>query len=318
MTQRRLVLLVTSPRVAPGILTRPAWQALEDATEILGRDDDAQVEALREAGVEVRASDIADPGALARHLVDTARERAVVWVLSSDGDPGLTDGIAAEVSRPMPDEPPEVELVLGSYDVPGAALLDVVAVMDRLRSPGGCPWDAEQTHASLAPYLLEEAHEAVEAMESGDRTHLLEELGDVLLQVAFHARVAEEHPEEPFSIDEVAAALVAKLVRRHPHVFGDGDAATATEVEHRWDAIKAQEKPERTGLLDGVPPSMSTLARAEKALSRAAKRGAQEQIDAALAGDDDGAAVLRLVAELAGRGVSADAALRATLRTVSD
>jgi XTP/dITP diphosphohydrolase len=154
-------------------------------------------------------------------------------------------------------------------------------------------------------------------METGDRTHLLEELGDVLLQVAFHARVAEEHPEEPFSIDEVAAALVAKLVRRHPHVFADGEAVTATEVEHRWDAIKAQEKPERESLLDGVPTSLSTLARAEKLLSRARKRGAQDQLDAALAVDDDGAAVLRLVAELAGRGVSADAALRATLRVFS-
>jgi len=92
------------------------------------------------------------------------------------------------------DDAPEVEVVVGSYDVPGARLLDLVAVMDRLRSPGGCPWDAEQTHESLVPYLIEETHELVEAIESGDRTHMVEELGDVLLQVFFHARMAQDAP----------------------------------------------------------------------------------------------------------------------------
>ena len=92
--------------------------------------------------------------------------------------------------------------------------------MDRLRSPGGCPWDAEQTHESLVTYLLEETYETIEAIETGDRDHLREELGDLLLQVVFHARIAQEHPEQPWSIDDVAADIVAKLVRRHPHVFG--------------------------------------------------------------------------------------------------
>ena len=151
--------------------------------------------------------------------------------------------------------------------------------MDRLRSPGGCPWDAEQTHESLAPYLLEEAHEAVEAMETGDRTHLVEELGDVL-QVVFHARVGQEDPDSPFDIDDIAAALVAKLVRRHPHVFADGDAATASEVESRWEEIKSEEKPARERLLDGVPAGMPALARAEKAFSRARKRGGSAELDA--------------------------------------
>jgi NTP pyrophosphatase (non-canonical NTP hydrolase) len=108
----------------------------------------------------------------------------------------------------------------------GAALLELVAVMDRLRSPGGCPWDAEQTHQSLVPYLIEETYEAVEAIESGDRAHMAEELGDVLLQVVFHARVAQEHPEAPFDIDDIAAGIAAKLRRRHPHVFGDVVAET--------------------------------------------------------------------------------------------
>ena len=117
-------------------------------------------------------------------------------------------------------------MLTGSYDLPGARLLDLVAVMDRLRSPGGCPWDAEQTHASLLPYLLEETHEVIEAVERDDRAQLAEELGDLLLQVVFHARVAQEDPQQPFDIDDVAAGIVAKLVRRHPHVFADGAAST--------------------------------------------------------------------------------------------
>ncbi|MBK5249611.1 MAG: hypothetical protein JJE50_09290, partial [Actinomycetales bacterium] len=151
---------------------------------------------------------------------------------------------------------------------PGAALLDAVAVMDRLRSPGGCPWDAEQTHASLARYAIEEAHEVAEAAESGDARALLEELGDLLLQVLFHARVAQEADDgAAFDIDDVARALVTKLTARHPHVFAarhphvfaaDGggeppaEPLTAAEVNVRWDAIKAAEKGRRS-VLDGVP-----------------------------------------------------------------
>lgn len=124
----------------------------------------------------------------------------------------------------------------------GAALLDLVAVMDRLRSPGGCPWDAEQTHASLVPYLVEETYEAVEAIESGERDHMAEELGDVLLQVVFHARVAQEDEVAPFDIDDVAAGIAAKLRRRHPHVFGDVVADTPEAVAANWSVIKAAEK----------------------------------------------------------------------------
>ena len=131
--------------------------------------------------------------------------------------------------------------------------------MDRLRSPGGCPWDAEQTHESLVPYLIEEAHEAVEAIESGDRAHMAEELGDVLLQVVFHARVAQEHPEAPFDIDDVAGGIVEKLVRRHPHVFADVDADTAAEVAANWEQIKAAEKAGRTSVLDGIPAGLPAL-----------------------------------------------------------
>lgn len=235
-----LTLLIASVRLPPGLLTRDAWQALEDADQILARDaDEPLAEAVLQSAlsVDVLGSEVA---ALARHLVAGAATSSLVWLGSADGDPGLTDAIALDVSRLA--TPPTIEVLVGSWDPPGARLLDVVAVMDRLRSPGGCPWDAEQTHSSLAPYLLEEAQEAVEAIESGDRVHLAEELGDVLLQVAFHARVAEEDPEAPFDIDTVASTLVAKLVRRHPHVFAGGDATTAADVEKEWARIKAEER----------------------------------------------------------------------------
>lgn len=239
----RLTLLITSPRVAPGLLSRAAWQAL-DAADVLCADlQNPTSSALVEAGVAVQEVPVGDAAAYAGLLVARALDAAVVWVTSADGDPGLTDAIATEVTRT--ENPPEVEVLVGSWDVPGARLLDVVAVMDRLRSPGGCPWDAEQTHESLLPYLHEEAGEYAEAVASGDRAHMAEELGDVLLQVAFHARVAAEHPEQPFDIDVVAGGLVEKLVRRHPHVFADGEASTPEEVEAAWAQIKATEKAEK-------------------------------------------------------------------------
>ncbi len=189
-----LTLLLTSPRVAGGLLTWPAWQALSQADLVMGREaPHEQAPALDEAAIPWQRSDSDQPRDIARQLVQAARTGSVVWLGSADGDPGLTDALAAELSRvAVAEDPPPVEVLVGSHDVPGARFLDLVAVMDRLRSPGGCPWDAAQTHESLTPYLLEEAYEAVEAVESGDRTALAEELGDVLLQVVFHARLAEE------------------------------------------------------------------------------------------------------------------------------
>ena len=289
----RVVLLGTTPRIAPGLLTREAWSSLEQAYAVWGRPDEPQVAALVEAGVEVLHRESAHPADLARDLVAASEVGDVVWVGSSDGDPGLSDAIAVEVTR-LP-EPPDVELLIGSFDVPGARLLDVVAVMDRLRSPGGCPWDAQQTHASLVPYLLEEAHEAIEAIESGDPTHMQEELGDLLLQIAFQARVAEEHATEPFDIDDVAGGLVDKLVRRHPHVFAEVEAATADAVEANWEAIKAAEKQHRTHPLEGVPSSLPALARAEKYVSRLHRNGRDDLVDAAVATGGLGAELLDLV-----------------------
>ncbi|MEJ5915155.1 MazG family protein [Pseudokineococcus sp. 1T1Z-3] len=157
---------------------------------------------------------------------------------------------------------------------PGTRLLELVAVMDRLRSPGGCPWDAEQTHASLAPYALEEAHEVVEAIEGGSPQDLREELGDLLLQVVFHARMAQEAPAgERFDVDDVAAGITAKMVGRHPHVFApQGGALTAADVEAGWEARKQAEKG-RASALDGVPVALPALARAQKLLRRAERAG---------------------------------------------
>jgi XTP/dITP diphosphohydrolase len=153
----------------------------------------------------------------------------------------------------------------------GRALLEAVAVMDRLRSPGGCPWDAEQTHASLAPYLLEEAYEAYQALEDDDSDALRDELGDVLLQVLFHARVAAEEPGG-WDIDDVANGLVAKLVRRHPHVFADTQVSGSADVEANWDAIKKSEKPGRS-VADGVPLALPALALLAKLQSRGTRAG---------------------------------------------
>ena len=167
------------------------------------------------------------------------------------------------------------------------ALADLVEVMDRLRSPGGCPWDAEQTHESLVPYAVEEVFEVVEAVETGDRVALREELGDLLLQVLFHARVAAEHPTEPFDLDDVAAGIAAKLRRRHPHVFAEAQVRDAAHVSARWDEIKRAEK-QRASALDGIPAGLPALARAQAVLARARRAG----LDTSAAGLDGPAAGL--------------------------
>ena len=196
----------------------------------------------------------------------------------------------------------------------GAAFADLVAVMDRLRSPGGCPWDAQQTHRTLLPHAIEEVAEVVEAVEADDRDGMREELGDLLLQVLFHARIAQEHPDDPFDIGDVAAGIAAKLRRRHPHVFGPEPEPElgAAEVHRRWEDIKRVEKG-RGSALDGVPPQLAALARADKVLSRASRAG----LEVSVAGVDDvGARLLDLVVEARAAGIDAEAALRARVREV--
>lgn len=143
----------------------------------------------------------------------------------------------------------------------------LVAVMNQLRSPGGCPWDAEQTHHSLLEYLLEESHELIEAIASGNRDEIREELGDVLLQVVFHARIAQEHGSDPFDLAEIAELTANKLISRHPHVFGDATAQTAQDVEAIWHEKKKIEKG-RASLLDGIPRTLPALMLATKMLKR--------------------------------------------------
>ena len=151
-------------------------------------------------------------------------------------------------------------------------LLRLLEVMDRLRSPGGCPWDAEQTHESLLKYLLEESYEFVDAVDADDRAAMREELGDVLLQVYFHSRIAQDHPTDPFSIEEVAAGIADKLIRRHPHVFGDVQADTSDEVLQNWEKLKAAEK-NRSSATDGVAISQPALPLITKLIYRAEKNG---------------------------------------------
>ena len=149
-------------------------------------------------------------------------------------------------------------------------LIRLVEVMDRLRSPGGCPWDAEQTHESLLKYQLEESYEFIEAVESGNRTDMQEELGDLLLQVYFHSRIAQEHPEEPFNLDDVAGSVADKLISRHPHVFGDTKVSSSDEVLANWEKIKNVEKG-RTEFDEGVPVGQPALSLASKLILRAMK-----------------------------------------------
>ena len=149
-------------------------------------------------------------------------------------------------------------------------LLRLVEVMDRLRSPGGCPWDAEQTHESLIKYLLEESYEFIDALGQGDREGMREELGDVLLQVYFHSRMAQDHPTDPFSIEDVAKLIADKLIRRHPHVFEGLQVDDMDEVIQNWEAIKAKEKG-RTSSLDGIAMAQPALPLVEKLIYRAEK-----------------------------------------------
>ena len=212
---------------------------------------------------------------------------------------------------------------------PGERLLELVAVMDRLRSPGGCPWDARQTHESLVEYLVEEAYETVEAIEEADRAGLREELGDLLLQVVFHARIAAEDVDDPWTIDDVADGIVTKLVARHPHVFGSATAETAEDVEANWHALKAAEKG-RESVTDGIPSALPALVHAGKVLSRSAVLGdvvpelaERPTALAAMADVSDearfGDLLVALVAEGRARGFDAETAVRvASRRRISE
>ena len=281
-----LIVLVTSPRVAPGLLSWPAWQALQSASCVLVSAGHPQLPALDEAGIKYRVVDDFDVESLDFDAGSLASAGDVVWLPEPGAEPRV---------------PPDAQLLHGSADLPGARFLDLVATMDRLRVE--CPWDARQTHASLAPHLLEEPYEALEALESGDEQAFCEELGDVLLQVVFHARIAAERDDgTSFTVDDVADGIVTKLVRRHPHVFADVTVSGAEDVKRNWDEIKREEKRAlalRRGdaadgqaapsALDGVPFGQPALALAAQLQRRAARAGVPEEL-ARLEGDSGSAA----------------------------
>ena len=308
-----LIVLATSPRVAPGLLSWPAWEALRSADMVLAPSGHPQLAALDDARIAYRLVD--GPG-----VPPAARDAVAVWLPMPGDDPPL---------------PPGAQLLQGSADLPGAHLIDLVATMDRLRVE--CPWDAKQTNASLAPHLLEEPYEALEALESGDEQALREELGDVLLQVVFHARIAaERHDGTGFVIDDVADGIVDKLVRRHPHVFGNVTVSGADEVKRNWDEIKREEKKTRAGrkgragaelapsVLDGVPFGQPALALAAQLQRRAARAGVPDELarldgDAAGgkpddSGEDVGRELFRLVARARQAGRDPEMELRAAAR----
>lgn len=196
--------------------------------------------------------------------------------------------------------------------------------MDRLRSPGGCPWDARQTHASLVEYLVEEAYETVEAIEADDDAGLREELGDLLLQVVFHARIAQEREDEGWNIDDVAQGIIDKLVRRHPHVFADVDADTAEQVEANWHALKAAEKG-RSSVTDGIPEQLPALLRASKVRARSAtladrlpalpdESQAERILESVTSEEAFGDLLLALSSIARDRGWDAEGALRQSIR----
>jgi len=325
--------LLTSPRVAPGLLTWEAWSLLRSASLVTAPAGHPQLAALSAAGINVEVADAPADGAAAGGpgQSDTAA-----------GGPGQSDtaaggpGKSGTVWLAPPgsyDVPDGAATVAGAVDLPGSHFLDLVVVMDRLRT--GCPWDAKQTHMSLTPHLLEEPYEALEALESGDFEAFREELGDVLFQVVFHARIAED-----FSIDDVADGIVEKLIRRHPHVFGDVTVADAEEVKRNWDAIKRQEKNERaavslteetfTSALDGVPFGQPALALAAQLQRRAGRAGVPAELMNLAArdahpdgigpslGPEIGTELFRLVARAREAGLDPELELRAAARRYRD
>ncbi|MEU5947430.1 nucleoside triphosphate pyrophosphohydrolase [Micromonospora sp. NPDC047465] len=312
----RIVLLVTSPRLPAGLLTAAAWDVVRRHPVLVGAESELTT-AVRAAGAEVTVVD----GPATQALLDAAAAHGtVVWLAGPAGDESLARELGLRLAR----EPglAELELMYGSWDPPGARLLDAVAVMDRLASPGGDPWKRAQTHRSLAGFLLEECYEAYDAISAEDTDALREELGDVLLQVVLHARLAEELPEgRRWTVDDVAGGLVDKMVRRNPHVFAEGEAGTLEEIEANWERIKRAEKA-RDSVLDGIALSQPALALAAKILDRAGRVGlavppplAESQVDpeARL-----GAGLLATVAAAREAGLDAEAALRRAALAYAD
>ena len=200
---------------------------------------------------------------------------------------------------------------------PHPELDELIAVLEKLRAPGGCVWDREQTHASLVQYLVEETFELVDAIEAGTRDELIEELGDVLYQVIFHADIAAEAGE--FTLEDVAAHMRQKMVARHPHVFGDVTVETSDDVVATWEKVKAVEKAHRTSVLEGIPQGMPSLALADKTLGRAAKVGVVRRAAVIPSTEVElGDELLAIVVAAKAAGLDSERALRGAVRDLND
>ncbi|MDX6421935.1 MAG: hypothetical protein QOG28_6555 [Trebonia sp.] len=343
-----LTVLLSSPRVAPGLLTWQAWAALRAADRVLaGTGGHPLIPALTAADVVPVVADLpsSDAASLAAFLSSAATGASIVW-LAPQGS-GLDPALLSRLSV-------SYQVLHGSHDLPGAHLLDLVAIMDTLRV--SCPWDREQTHSSLLRYLLEEAYEAAEAIESSDMGALREEIGDVMFQAFFHARIAAERPaaDGGFTIDDVADTLAAKLIRRHPHVFGSVSVTSAADVNANWEEIKKAERAAKAAAagsasgevaapsaLDGVPfgqPALSLAAQLQRRAQRAgiglsavpadgAAGGAADATvpwdgagtgAAELTGERAGDALMALVAKVREAGLDPELELRAAARRFAD
>jgi XTP/dITP diphosphohydrolase len=200
-------------------------------------------------------------------------------------------------------------------------LIRLREVMDKLRSPGGCPWDAEQDHASLLKYLLEESYEFIESVENNDRQAMQEELGDLLLQVYFHSRMAEEDATKPFDIEDVAKSVADKLIRRHPHVFAGASVNSSEDVLENWEKQKAAEKG-RTSAIDGVPLAQPALPLATKVIYRLNKLNYDLPISEPISlpseinQDQFGQILLGLISQAVEKGLDPEAALRGATKTL--
>jgi XTP/dITP diphosphohydrolase len=281
----RLVLIDTADQL-PGLLPLHAWSALMSSELVVVGSDDHPFAPHLDAA-ELRFQVLPEPGdgvsltgtdllsgisperkAQAEHVVGLAEEHGeVVYLFGPGDDDGFTRTLGMEAARAGV----EVEIVYFGVAPKGLELLRLVGVETRLRGPGGCPWDREQDHHSLARYAVEELYELLEAIESSDEEAIREELGDVLLQVVFHAQIAED--AGAYTIDDVARDIADKLVRRHPHVFVEAEDISPDEVKVRWDELKAEEKPHREGPFDGIPVAQPALGYVEKLQQRAAKTG---------------------------------------------
>ena len=325
------MLVPFSPRVAPGLVSAAVWRLLtEPGVRVhAGSEEHPVLDHLDDVDVEIELIE-GEPGEVAAELLGEAEAgQTAVWLADPTGEQELVRALGRSLTG---GGEIELELLPGSYDLPGAKLMDVVAVMDRLRSSGGCPWDAQQTHQSLVKFLLEEAYETVEAIEDGDledpgegRDALREELGDLLFQAVFHARIAQEHPDDPFGIDEVAEGIAQKLIRRHPHVFAGTAVDDAADVEATWERNKAVEKG-RTSAVEGVPLAQPALSLTDKLLKRAAHAdiqvtvpGLPAEISATTMDRESvGRLLLAVAAHARSLGVDPEEALRAQARGLRD